>query len=82
MKKPLTPLFTGFLIGLAAGVILDAILSPGETPKAITASSAVEPETIESLDRKRIVAVSEERYNDAAKLRDAINKIKYNGNTN
>ncbi len=80
MKKPLTPLFTGFLIGLAAGVILDAILSPSETPK--TATAAVEPETIQNLDRKRIIAVAEERYNDAAKLRDAINKIKYNGHTN
>lgn len=80
MKKPLTPLFTGFLLGLGTALFLDRLLSNGEKTKTTTTS--VQPETIESLDRKRIIAVAEERYKDAAKLRDAINKIKYNGDTN
>ncbi len=78
MKKTITPLLTGFLFGVAAAVILDAILSPNEPIN----TPVDKPESLESLNRKRIVAESEERYLDAAVLRDAINKIKYNGNTN
>ncbi len=75
MKKQSSPLVRGLLIGIAAGLILDSLLHN----RSQKDPAADQSESIASLDRKRIIAASREDWKEAARLRDIINKMKYNG---
>lgn len=76
MKKTLSTFVTGLVIGVAAVALLDAILSPAADQQKTSEKRPECPETIDSLNRKRVVAVAEKRYEDAARLRDQIFKLK------
>ncbi len=80
MKKSILNSFTtGVIIGVAAGILLEAFLSDPKQPAPATPPKkpTVDPnELIGILDRQRIIAVADERFEHAARLRDRILKLK------
>ena len=71
------PIFVEESIMEKSGIILPDELAgetiPGSTDER--ASDETEPPTLDALKAKLARAIQEERYEDAAKLRDAINKL-------
>lgn len=74
MKKPVSPLVEGLLLGIIVGAALAEVLAINKKPDA----GSVKADTLDALKRKRIVALSENRIEDAEKLKTVINKLKYN----
>lgn len=74
MKKPVSPLVEGLLLGIIVGAALAEIFAANKKPD----ETAVKPDNLDVLKRKRIVALSENRIEDAEKLKTVINKLKYN----